>query len=339
MVGTSGDSRSASMPAMASASRSQSSACRFSSPVPDAIEWSTAQAPVTRAITSSLIPAQRRTAAKVAGSFSANHRSLVSGAIGCSGVPVRSCSSGCSRRRRSACSVARMSAHVINGVNARPPPSRPTSECIAPLNDRATIRAPLVAGRGRGRADRRRASPRPSRRDPGRPGRARARAAGRPSRRGPGRGRRRRRRPPWRWSSRCRRRGRRSPGRSRSRSMPPGWLRVSRAVTAGADGWRHPRGGVQSLGSWFLGRETTCPSRWRPTSRRRSPSPTRCPDALALAEIRDEVRAQRAEARRIYSAFAFLAAGALIIALANLVAVAVSSTARRRTPSPSPRPS
>ena len=46
-------------------------------------------------------------------------------------------------------------------------------------------------------------------------------------------------------------------------------------------------------------------------------------NALALAEIRDEVRAQRAEARRIYSAFAFLAAGALIIALANLVAVAV----------------
>ena len=130
------------MPAMASASRSQSSACRFSSPVPDAIEWSTAQAPVIRATTSSLIPAQRRTAAKVAGSFSANHTSLVSGAIGCTGVPVRSCSSGCSRRRRSACSVARMSAHVINGVSARPPPSRPTSECIAPLNDRATIRAP-----------------------------------------------------------------------------------------------------------------------------------------------------------------------------------------------------
>jgi uncharacterized cupredoxin-like copper-binding protein len=43
----------------------------------------------------------------------------------------------------------------------------------------------------------------------------------------------------------------------------------------------------------------------------------------ALAEIRDELRAQRAEARRIHSAFAFFAAFALIIALANLVAVAV----------------
>jgi uncharacterized cupredoxin-like copper-binding protein len=46
-------------------------------------------------------------------------------------------------------------------------------------------------------------------------------------------------------------------------------------------------------------------------------------NALALAEIRDELRAQRAEARRIHGAFAFFAAGALIIALANLVAVAV----------------
>jgi uncharacterized cupredoxin-like copper-binding protein len=43
----------------------------------------------------------------------------------------------------------------------------------------------------------------------------------------------------------------------------------------------------------------------------------------ALAEIRDELRAQRAEARRIHSAFAFFAALALIIALANLVAVAL----------------
>jgi uncharacterized cupredoxin-like copper-binding protein len=46
-------------------------------------------------------------------------------------------------------------------------------------------------------------------------------------------------------------------------------------------------------------------------------------DARGLAEIRDELRAQRAEARRIHGAFAFFAAGALIIALANLVAVAV----------------
>jgi len=45
--------------------------------------------------------------------------------------------------------------------------------------------------------------------------------------------------------------------------------------------------------------------------------------APALAEIRDELRAQRAEARRVHSAFAFFAALALLIALANLVAVAV----------------
>jgi uncharacterized cupredoxin-like copper-binding protein len=46
-------------------------------------------------------------------------------------------------------------------------------------------------------------------------------------------------------------------------------------------------------------------------------------DATALAEIRDELRAQRAEARRIHGAFAFFALGALMIALANLVAVAI----------------
>ena len=46
-------------------------------------------------------------------------------------------------------------------------------------------------------------------------------------------------------------------------------------------------------------------------------------DAQALAEIRDELRAQRAEARRIHGAFTFVAGLALIIALANLVAVAV----------------
>ena len=43
--------------------------------------------------------------------------------------------------------------------------------------------------------------------------------------------------------------------------------------------------------------------------------PTRSADAQALAEIRDEVRAQRAEASRVYRAFAFFAGLALIIAL------------------------
>ena len=52
-------------------------------------------------------------------------------------------------------------------------------------------------------------------------------------------------------------------------------------------------------------------------------APARSADAQALAEIRDELRAQRAEASRVYRGFAFFAGLALIIALANLVAVAV----------------
>jgi uncharacterized cupredoxin-like copper-binding protein len=51
--------------------------------------------------------------------------------------------------------------------------------------------------------------------------------------------------------------------------------------------------------------------------------PDRSAEAQALAEIRDEVRAQRAEASRVYRGFAFFAGLALIIALANLVAVAI----------------
>ena len=51
--------------------------------------------------------------------------------------------------------------------------------------------------------------------------------------------------------------------------------------------------------------------------------PVRSADSQALAELRDEVRAQRAEASRVYRGFAFFAGLALIIALANLVAVAV----------------
>jgi hypothetical protein len=56
-----------------------------------------------------------------------------------------------------------------------------------------------------------------------------------------------------------------------------------------------------------------------PSSHRRPGPPTRRP----WGEIRDEVRAQRAEATRVYRGFAFFAGLALIIALANLVAVAV----------------
>jgi uncharacterized cupredoxin-like copper-binding protein len=60
-------------------------------------------------------------------------------------------------------------------------------------------------------------------------------------------------------------------------------------------------------------------------------APARSGDAQALAEIRDEVRAQRAEASRVYRAFAFFAGLALIIALANLVAVAVKLDGTTKT--------
>ena len=52
-------------------------------------------------------------------------------------------------------------------------------------------------------------------------------------------------------------------------------------------------------------------------------APATSADTRALTEIRDELRAQRAEASRVYRGFAFFAGLALIIALANLVAVAV----------------
>ena len=124
-----------------------------SRPVPDAIEWSTAHVPVSRATTSSLIPAQRRTAAKVSGSCSANHTSLGSGDIGCSGVPVRSCSSGCSARRRSACSVARMSPHVTSGVSARPPRVEADERVHGAAERQRGDPGALVARAGRGGAD------------------------------------------------------------------------------------------------------------------------------------------------------------------------------------------
>jgi uncharacterized cupredoxin-like copper-binding protein len=57
----------------------------------------------------------------------------------------------------------------------------------------------------------------------------------------------------------------------------------------------------------------------------------RSAEAQALAEIRDEVRAQRAEASRVYRGFAFFAGLALIIALANLVAVAVKLDGTSKT--------
>jgi uncharacterized cupredoxin-like copper-binding protein len=54
-------------------------------------------------------------------------------------------------------------------------------------------------------------------------------------------------------------------------------------------------------------------------------------DERALVALRDEVRAQRRESKRIQSGFAFFAATALLIALANLVAVAVKLGATTKT--------
>jgi uncharacterized cupredoxin-like copper-binding protein len=54
-------------------------------------------------------------------------------------------------------------------------------------------------------------------------------------------------------------------------------------------------------------------------------------DTRVLAQIRDEVRAQRRESKRIQSGFAFFAATALAIALANLVAVAVKLDGTTKT--------
>jgi uncharacterized cupredoxin-like copper-binding protein len=63
-----------------------------------------------------------------------------------------------------------------------------------------------------------------------------------------------------------------------------------------------------------------------PTDEREAPVEGSLPpadDAHALREVRDELRAQRRESRRLFNAIAFFAVTALIIALANLVAVAL----------------
>ena len=92
-----------------------------SRPVPEATEWSTAHVPVSRATTSSLIPAQRRDGGERLGLVLGEpQRAWAAATSDAAACPVRSCSSGCSARRRSACSVARMSPHVMSGVSARP---------------------------------------------------------------------------------------------------------------------------------------------------------------------------------------------------------------------------
>ena len=301
--------------------------CRFSSPVPDAIEWSTAHAPVSRADHELLDP---RPAPR-----GGERRGLVLG-------EPQELGQRRHRMQRRAGAVVQLGvlgaqalgllgrAHVGPRDQRRRAParraSRPDERVHRPAERQRLDPRALVAGGGSPRRGSRPSVPSTTAPGPARPGRARARAAGSPPRRGPARGRRRRRRPPWRWSSRCRRRGRRSPGRSRREACQSKGLRVSRRRTAGADGWRARAVGVQSLedrsleGSSDAGRDGDLRARGFAEPRAR-PAPSGY--APALAEIRDELRAQRAEARRIHSAFAFFAALALIIALANLVAVAV----------------
>jgi uncharacterized cupredoxin-like copper-binding protein len=58
---------------------------------------------------------------------------------------------------------------------------------------------------------------------------------------------------------------------------------------------------------------------------------TASPDTFVLGQLRDEVRAQRRESKRIANGFMFVAATALIIALANLVAVALKLDGTTKT--------
>jgi hypothetical protein len=60
---------------------------------------------------------------------------LASGAIGCTGVPVRRCNASppAEARIRSACTAARESAQVIAGVTGSPAGSSPITLCIAEL--------------------------------------------------------------------------------------------------------------------------------------------------------------------------------------------------------------
>ena len=149
---------------------------------------------------------------------------------------------------------------------------------MAPLNDRAAIAR--AAGRGRAAAAARIGGERAVDHDDGildglaglgleqRVGRLAAAQR---------RGRRRRRRPPWRWSSRCRRRGRRSPGRSRCEAC--------QRAAAGfplADGGRRRMAQRRAVAfnrsrAGSLEGRPHVRSRWRPTSRRRSAEP----DALS----------------------------------------------------------
>jgi hypothetical protein len=91
-----------------------------------------------------LMPIQRRATVMTSGARSRNQSSLVSGDIEWTGVPVRRCSPRpCGvMRSRSAWSVARSSAQVIDGVSGRPPASRAIRVCIAEPNATADTSNP-----------------------------------------------------------------------------------------------------------------------------------------------------------------------------------------------------
>ena len=107
---------------------------RSISPVPEATEWSHGPgARSSRCSTSSLIPAPARAPARTSsGSCSREPASLASGAIGCSGVPVRAVQAGVlARAARSACAAARVSAQVSRAVSGRPSASSAHERCAS----------------------------------------------------------------------------------------------------------------------------------------------------------------------------------------------------------------
>ncbi len=83
----------------------------------------------------------------MSGSCCANHISLVSGVIGCTGAPVSAGSSAPRSDWRSerAWSRARASAQVMSGVSGRSSESRAISPCIAALTETASTSAPAAA--------------------------------------------------------------------------------------------------------------------------------------------------------------------------------------------------
>ena len=90
---------------------------------------------------------QVRDRAARSGCSSWNQASLGNGAMGCSGVPVRLCRANPpgAARIRSACPLARLSAHVRTGVKGEPSRSSPIRVCIAELNETARTFLPESA--------------------------------------------------------------------------------------------------------------------------------------------------------------------------------------------------